>query len=458
MRKRLMDLMISFGVLIFVLTACSQTTVKNDTALNTAKSLIQAMIKGDKDALTKIVPENSPTDSPTEMLLIADNLGMKGMKMSDFKFKEEAQKEDINVYFNDSNGEPVEWELYFRKSPDTDTYTFGKFFSGRVIKNGSTVQVAKTLMRGILANDPAFVAKVRSSNTQLQTKDLGLGPIEDAKRYITSQTKMMDLKFSEAGVYWVDVTLQNKRSKVKQFSIFVNLKDDQNNTTASIGEKIQVENNTVYSATRNYFLQGIRLGRIDSTLNNIFLEHTCQREYAFYNYVQKHGIAGMSREDFRIYDTKDPNTQEVDFENQAGKTVKWILTFKQKDGLFYLDKASFLPEDQKKYKPDVDHVPQGSPMEAAQSIVRGLIDQNPDYLAYLMYTGPCGPAYQLLQSPKTQGVDGMKLEDFHLNQGTKDTINVSFKNKQGKQENWMLHFKAYKNKYYLDQSDLLSAQ
>lgn len=175
------------------LISCSQITdkVKNNTAMDTAKSMIQAMIEEDTKALTTIVPDTSPTDSPGEMLMISKNLGMSKLKMKDVSFKKDKHLGNIIVSFKDSSGNPVKWDLYFRKYGNF--YTFGQFISGRTFKNDTYVKVAKAYIQGILQKNLAFLAKV-FGNSDKRTSEQDL---EFKKEYGISQLKPSAFKYEE---------------------------------------------------------------------------------------------------------------------------------------------------------------------------------------------------------------------------------------------------------------------
>lgn len=129
----------------------------------------------------------------------------------------------------------------------------------------------------------------------------------------------------------------------------------------------------------------------------------------------------------------------------------------KKDGLFYLDNTN-LVSLHKDYKPNVKDVPQANPMEAAKSVISGLVKQNPELLSRVMWSGVCDPAVGLAESPNAEVLAGMSMKDIHFEKAPgENTISVDFK-RNGKTIKWNFQFKegkgSNKGRYYLFATDI----
>ena len=432
--------------------------------MGTAKSLIKAMIKQDTKALARIVPETSPTDSVKEMVLISDSLEMNNMKMSDFKFSEDEQEGDILVSFDDTTGRPIVWKLHFTKKSYQDFYTFEQFYSGRVFKNNTLNDVVESFLQGYIANDPAFVSKLEL--TELYNTDAATGQynIESfssvAKVRIKNVNQVTIGKPKDTGVFnivAVDLKIKSGK-KEKKATIYIGDNDLGYFFSGVKGSTELFTHDSPKRAIDRFILDGIRSPDYDK-INQILTDHECQKASDIIHFAQKHGTIGMSAEQFYVDSGDGKNDHVIEFQDNKGKKINWVLHFIQDEDLYFLDDTNLVSLKKKDYKPDINNVSQGSPIEAAQSIVQGLIDQNPEPLARLMWKGTCNPALQLMNAKAADLVAGMPMDKIQFEEGPgKNIVTVSFQ-KNGKTVQWKLHLQEGKNqnsgKFYLDATDIL---
>jgi hypothetical protein len=90
--------------------------MNNSTSMDAAKTLMEAMTKGDRDTIEKLDHASALDYPPSYMITLANETKIVGKSLNDFKF-EQVDDRHVRVSF-DSGNQKYRWILTFNKEKD----------------------------------------------------------------------------------------------------------------------------------------------------------------------------------------------------------------------------------------------------------------------------------------------------------------------------------------------------